>query len=52
MQNGVLSILNTLKEVMEQTDLGIVYSKSIRNRLCKLRVFKNAKLKIKSNGPS
>ena len=47
MQNGVLSILNTLKEAMEQNDLGIIYWKSfIRNRLCKLRAFKNAKLKI------
>ena len=47
MQNGVLSILNTLKEAMEQNELEIIYWKSfIRNRLCKLRAFKNAKLKI------
>ena len=47
MQNGVLSILNKLKEAIEQNDLGVIYSKSfIRNRLCNLRVIKNAKLKI------
>ena len=42
MQNGVLSILNKLKEAIEQNDLGIFYSKSF----IKLRAFKNAKLKI------